>query len=110
MKQRSVIFGIIFSLITCGIYSIIWLWVLNNDLRAYNNKKLNSGINFLLCIITCGLWGFIWQYNIGREIEDAGGPNYGILYVILFFFSFGIISTALMQLEVNRICEQQNVK
>ena len=106
MKQRNIAMAIIFSFLTCGIYFIIWLWCLNNELRTVNNKNLNSGTNFLLSFITCGIYSLVWMYKLGDEVEDAGGKNEGVVYLILSLFGFMLISVALAQHQVNKICQK----
>ncbi len=97
--------GVIFSILTCGIYSIIWLWSLNNELRVTNNKTLNSGTNFLLSIVTCGIFWFVWLCLLGKEIEEAGGKNNGLLYLVLSLFLTPIVGVAFAQYEVNELCQ-----
>ena len=109
MKQRSVLLGIILTILTCGIYSIVWLWMLNNELRVANDRNPNSLVNFLLSIVTCGIFYLVWNYQLGREIEDAGGKDEGVVYLLLCFFGLGIISLALAQSQVNEICERNGI-
>ena len=109
MKQRSVFLGIILTILTCGIYSIVWLWMLNNEVRIANNRNTNSGMNFLLSIVTCGIFYLVWNYKLGQEIEDAGGKDEGLVYLILAFFGLGLVSIALAQSQVNEICERNGI-
>ncbi len=106
MKQRNIAMGIIFSILTCGIYSIVWLWMLNNELRVANNKTLNSGTNLLLSIVTCGIYFIVWMYFLGREIEEAGGKDNGVLFAVLSVFGLAIVSLGIAQHEVNELCRK----
>ena len=109
MKQRSVLLGVILSFLTCGIYATSWIWILNNELRVATGKNKNSAINFILSIVTCGIFYLVWNYKLGQEVEDFGGKDDGVLYLFLAFFSFGIISIALAQSQVNEICERNGI-
>lgn len=109
MKQRNIFMAIVFSFLTCGIYLIVWLWCLNNELRQHNNKTLNSGTNFLLSIVTCGIFSIVWLYKLGDEVEEAGGKNEGVIYLLLSLFGFIIIAVALAQSQVNEICRKNGV-
>ena len=80
MKQRNIFLCIILTILTCGIYGLVWLWCLNNELRVANNRKTNSGTNFLFSILTCGIFFLVWNYKLGEEVEDAGGKNEGVVY------------------------------
>lgn len=43
---------IIFSIITCGIYSLVWIYSFAKDLKNYLGKgDVNPGLDLLLCII-----------------------------------------------------------
>ena len=106
MKQRNIFLSIILTLLTCGIYGLVWLWCLNNELRVANNRKTNSGTNFLFSILTCGIFFLVWNYKLGEEVEDAGGKNEGVVYLILSLFGLSLIALALAQSQVNRICER----
>lgn len=105
MKQRNIILSIILSFLTCGIYAIVWLWCLNNELRIANNKQPNSGKNFLLSLVTCGIYFMIWNYKLGDEVEEAGGKNEGTIYLLLALFGLSFVGLALAQVQVNKICE-----
>ena len=109
MKQRSVFLGVILSFLTCGIYATVWIQILNNELRVANGKNKNSFLNFILSIVTCGIFYLVWNYKLGQEVEDFGGRDEGVLYLFLAFISFGIISIALAQSQVNEICERNGI-
>ena len=106
MKQRNIFLCIILTILTCGIYGLVWLWCLNNELRVANNRKTNSGTNFLFSILTCGIFFLVWNYKLGEEVEDAGGKNEGVVYLILCLFGLSLIALALAQSQVNKICER----
>ena len=106
MKQRNIFLCIILTILTCGIYGLVWLWCLNNELRVANNRKTNSGTNFLFSILTCGIFFLVWNYKLGEEVEDAGGKNEGVVYFILSLFGLSLIALALAQSQVNKICER----
>ena len=106
MKQRNIFLCIILTILTCGIYGLVWLWCLNNELRVANNRKTNSGTNFLFSILTCGIFFLVWNYKLGEEVEDAGGKNEGVVYLILSLFGLSLIALALVQSQVNKICER----
>ena len=74
-----------------------------------NGKNKNSFLNFILSIVTCGIFYLVWNYKLGQEVEDFGGKDEGVLYLFLAFFSFGIISIALAQSQVNQICERNGI-
>lgn len=103
MNQRNVLTCILLSIVTCGLYGIYWVYALNNDVARINNDPEDGGTVLLLSLITCGIYYIIWQYKMGEKIEQAGGRNDGVVYLILSLFSLGIVSSALMQTEINNL-------
>lgn len=110
-KQRNVALGIVFSLITCGIYGLYWLVCLTEDTNAAAGENGTSGVMALVfTIITCGIYGLYWAYRCGEKLDKAktmrGIPasNGGVLYLILYIFG-GVIAYALIQHELNKLAE-----
>lgn len=108
MKQRSIGLALLFSIITCGIYSIYWFIVTTEEVKAISNRYPTSGgMAFLFNLITCGLYGIYWGYKMGEALEDArlshGQPtgSFPILFLILNLFGLQIITLAIIQGELN---------
>ncbi|TCK90557.1 uncharacterized protein DUF4234 [Natranaerovirga hydrolytica] len=111
MEKRSIGVAILLSLVTCGIYSMYWMYALSKDLIEYNGEVGESaGTELLLSIITCGLYFIYWCYKMGQRIYDAevksnvAHPNDdSVMYLILGIFGFGIIAMAIMQSKTNAL-------
>lgn len=111
---RNIGLCIVLSIITCGIYGIVWLVQLVNDLNAAAKEPnaTSGGVVFLLSIITCGIYMFYWMYKAGELVNKAkmlrGRPtdgSNGILYLVLSIFGLGIVSYALIQNELNQLAQ-----
>lgn len=110
IQQRNIAVSIILSIITCGIYGIYWMIVLNDEINTLTNDNtaLSGGMVFLLSLVTCGIYSFVWMYQMGEKLDryyvSKGEPSgsRGILYIILSILGFGIISYALMQDSLNK--------
>lgn len=103
MNQRNVVSCILLTIVTCGLYGIYWVYALNNDVARMNNDPEDGGTVLLLSLITCGIYYIIWQFKMGDKIDQAGGKNDGVVYLILSLFSLSIVSLALMQTEINNL-------
>jgi hypothetical protein len=109
MAKRSVATAIILSIVTCGIYNIIWMISLSNEVSAFNGENQEGGMEFLLMLVTCGIYGIYWYYKMGQKLvrakQRAGqyAQDNSILYLILALFGLGIVSMALMQSQANEI-------
>lgn len=95
--RRSVALAIVLSIITCGIYSIYWFVVLNDEINDLTgDTTAPSGlVAFLLSLITCGIYGLYWAY-LNRTSDS------GVINLIIALFGFQIINLALFQDAVNR--------
>ncbi len=114
IQKRDLVTSIILSIVTCGIYGIIWFIGLTDDAKtASKDETLQSGgTAFLLTLITCGIYGFFWAYKMGKAINQArvnrGMPedDKSTLYIILQLFGLGIVNYALMQNDLNEIADK----
>ncbi|MSS62813.1 DUF4234 domain-containing protein [Velocimicrobium porci] len=113
LKQRNIALCIIFSIITCGIYSLYWFVCLTDDVNTISKEPGPSGgLALILTIITCGIYGLYWAYKCGEKLDNVklrqGYPsgNSGILYLILYLFG-AIISFAVIQNELNKFSNEQ---
>lgn len=110
VKEKNIATCVILSIVTCGIYGIIWFVALQDDVNTLTGDfKTSGGMAFLLTLVTCGIYGIWWMYNQGSRIdsikESRGIPagNNGILYLILSILGLGIVSYCLMQNELNQL-------
>lgn len=111
VQERNIALCIIFSMITCGIYSLYWFVCMTDDTNAVANEEGTSGVLALvLTIVTCGIYGLYWAYKRGELLDKAkmnrGLPasNGGVLYLILYIFG-GVIAYALIQNELNKLAD-----
>ncbi len=71
VQNRSIATCIILSIVTCGIYGIIWFINMVDDVnRVCNDEKSSQsgGTVFLLTLITCGIYGIVWFYQVGKRM------------------------------------------
>ncbi len=108
-KNRNIALCIIFSLITCGIYGIYWMYVLNEEINGLSGETnaTGGGLVIVFTIITCGIYGWYWLYKMG-ERADVIKQNIGqspssssILFLIFGIFGLGIVAYAMMQDTIN---------
>ena len=115
VTEKNIVVTILLSMVTCGIYGIIWYINMVNDLNTISDEKSPSGGSvFLFTLITCGIYGIIWEYKAGQRLY-ATGKKYGkdtqdnsTLYLILAIFGLQIVNYCLIQSELNRYAEGKN--
>lgn len=111
MQQRSVALGIVFTVLTCGIYGIYWYICLTDDANQLCGRADTSGgMVFLFTLITCGFYSIYWAYRMGEKINDAKrqrgmpeDPTLKILYLVLSILGLSVITWALVQNEANQM-------
>ena len=106
VQRKNIAVAIILSIVTCGIYGIIWFININDDVNRVsgNTGATSGGVAFLLTIVTCNIYGLYWMYKMGEKCDQIKGVNgsSGILYLILGIFGLGIVSYCLMQDTINK--------
>lgn len=113
VQRRSIGLCIVLSIVTCGIYSLYWLYCLAEDVNLVTARPgaPSGGLVLLLTIVTCNIYGLYWLYRAGDDLDrrrmEQGQPagHLGILYLLLAIFGFSIISYALLQSELNEYAE-----
>lgn len=98
-SNRGLLKYILFSIITCGIYSYYFLYKLAQDVNIIcdgDGQNTAGLLKFiLLSFITCGIYSWFWYYNIGNRLA-SNGFKYGLnIYengtTILMWQIFGVI-------------------
>lgn len=115
IEKKSIGLVILLSIITCGIYALVWFVKLTNDTNEVSGSKdaTSGGMALLLTLVTCGIYEIYWAYKQGEKL-DIAKQNYGmpskdsaILYLVLTIFGLGIVANALMQSQLNDIADHQ---
>ena len=109
IEKRNIGLCIVLTLVTCGIYGLYWMACLANDVNRLSGQEGTSGgMVVLLSIVTCGIYGMYWFYKSGETLDEMRHRNnipsgsLALVYLLLAIFGFSIVSTALMQGELNK--------
>ena len=109
---RSIPLCIVLSLVTCGIYSLYWIYKMNDEINYLSGETegTSGGLVLIYSILTCGIYTIYWGYRMGERVDlmrNMNGSSH-ILYLILLLtsgFSSGITSLvaySLMQDSINK--------
>ena len=103
---RNLVLAIVFSFLTCGIYSIYWMIKLNDEVNqlAGERQATSGGMVFLFSLITCGIYGIYWAYKMGERCDRIRGiqGNSSILYLVLSILGLDIVYFCLLQDMINK--------
>lgn len=108
----EVALGIVLSVVTCGLYNIYWNYV---QFKAMNQLLGREEFKFvpwlLLSLITCGLFHIYYEYKQGAELYSwlksqglEANPNLPVYGLLLAVFGLSIVSDAIYQRELNKLC------
>ena len=111
IKKREIAVAVILSIVTFGIYGLIWFINIINDLNtaAQTPDDKSAGMIILLTIVTCGIYGYVWLYKAGEKVDKIrqfnGEPSQdsSLLYLLLAIFGFSIVDYCLIQYELNKV-------
>ena len=97
--NRSLAAYILFSIITCGIYSYYFIYTVARDVNTMcreDGEKTGGLLAFiLLSMVTCGLYGLYWEYKLGNRLA-ANAPRYGLNFqengtTVLMWYLVGLL-------------------
>lgn len=90
LRERNPVPLILLSLITCGAYSLYWLYVVTRELRdALDQPSLNPTVDVVLSVVTCGLWTIYAHYRNAGLLHRAltryepGARDQSVIVLIL---------------------------
>ena len=103
--------AVVLSIVTCGIYAIVWLYNVITDMNTALPRPDDKDpvTVILLTIVTCGIYGLIWVYHAGekvdqiRQMNGEAPSNSSVLYLVLGLVGLSIVSICLIQSELNKI-------
>ena len=113
--DRSLLIYILLTVVTCGIYGLIFLYLLIQDVNTACNGDGEETPGFLLYLIlsicTCGIYSFIWYYKLGNRLAN-NCRRYGytvsedgitvLLWMIFGYFLCGIGPFIAMNIIINQ--------
>ena len=110
LRSRSPVMVLILTLITCGLYGLVWMWQVGSELRdELQLTDQNPGLDVLLTILTATIWGWVVVYRYAREVAEAqkraGVPpsDLSLASLILAVLGLWCVSFALLQTELNKV-------
>lgn len=79
--NRSLLMYILLNLVTCGIYSYIFMYGLANDVNEVcdgDGEKTGGLLAYILLnLVTCNIYHYIWWYKFCNRMA-ANAPRYGV--------------------------------
>ena len=108
INKRKIGVCILLSIVTLGIYTIYWEYLLIQNTRAIQ-KNESSCTGELLCLVLVPFYSIYWWFTRGKIVKDRfaehGYSAIGneILYLIFSVIGLAIVSMAIMQNDFNSL-------
>ncbi len=123
--DRSLVAYILFTIITCGIYSYYFIYKMAHDVNiaCEGDGEVTGGLVafIVLSFLTCGIYSWVWYYKLGNRLAN-NAPRYGLyfaengasvlLWCIIGSFACGVgpfIAMYILIKNTNAICMAYNV-
>jgi len=69
---RSIPAVIVLTIITCGLYGLVWYYEVSRELQEVTGQTDTSpGLEVLLIVLTCGLYVVYWWFKYGKMLAEA---------------------------------------
>jgi hypothetical protein len=109
-KQRSVLFVILISIITLGIYHLYWVYKVYDEMKQHTGKGVGGVLGLVIAIVINPVNWFVMPSEVGRMYRDdgRGAPVTGWagLWMILPLVGW-FVWTAKVQGALNRYWESE---
>lgn len=103
MQKRSVVMVIVLTLITFGIYGIVWFVKTKNEM---NSQGANIPTAWLMIVPIVNLY-WMWKYSGGVEHVTRGKTSQVMAFILLLVVNqFFFIGTAIIQDAFNKVADQ----
>ena len=111
---RSPAAVIVFTIITCGIYGLYWIYSFSTEMKGLLKKdEISPGLDVLLCIL-CFPYIIYWAYRYGEFLKQAQiqagisvENDMPILFLVLALCGVFIVDMAIMQSKLNDLYAKQ---
>jgi hypothetical protein len=100
MTKRSVVAVILLSMVTFGIYGLIWVVKTKNEM---NSQGASIPTAWLLLVPLVNYW-WMWKYAGGVEHVTRGKTSQVIAFILMFVLS--VIGYGIIQDAFNKVADQ----
>lgn len=109
MTVRNPGMVVLLSIVTCGIYTLVWYYQTTEELRiATGDDSIKPGLDLVLSFVTCGIWWIYTDYRNAKKVYELA-QRMGLqrsdqsVIVLVVDFVAGFVTPALLQTEYNEI-------
>ena len=119
IKERGMVSYILLSIVTFGIYHIVFWNKISKDVNALcegdGKKTMKYIFCFLLNIVTVGIFGFVWKYKLAKRLQENAArydlrfsEGGAIVVVLAIVFAFFPVAQAVLVKNFNKLAVAYN--
>lgn len=110
IEKRNIGTCVILSIVTCGIYGIIWAIKMLKEAVQIKDPADDGMLEIILGILLCPVGFYLAEKKFGEGCQANGfaHEDRSILYLILGFVGLGIVNFIMMQSDLNKIADTIN--
>ena len=107
LEKREIVKCILLSIVTCGIYGIIWGINIARDAVKVKDQNADALLEILLVLFLPFVGFYLCEKKLTEGCQALGIPHddNSILYLILGIFGLGIVDYCLMQNDLNKLAD-----
>jgi len=90
-KRRGVVFVLLLTLVTLGIYSLYWVYKTQQEIKDYSGEGLGGVLGLVIWILISPVSAFVIPSEIGTNLYARAGRERPVTgWTGLWLFPFGI--------------------
>lgn len=103
IENRSIGKCIVLTLVTCGIYGIVWAVKMLREAVQVKDQNDDGLVEILLGIFFCPVGFYLAEKKLAEGCSAKGyaHEDRSVLYLVLGLFGLGIVDYILMQSDLN---------
>jgi|GEM_PF-2119903 len=111
VRQSSIVLNILLSFVTCGIYSIFWVYSIIGEIKWLNGDDTKS-IKEILCYSLVPYYIYYWIFTRSRKIVKAAAEkgikikDHSTRNLLLAIFYMSPISIGMIQNSLNAVAKE----
>ena len=115
--ERSPTTILLLSLVTCGVYGLIWKYQTTDELRrATGDESIKPTLDLILALVTCGIWGIYTNHRNAQRVFQMS-RQLGLMrsdqstsVLVLSIFGLGIVNLFILQGEYNALGQHARMR
>lgn len=106
LENKNIAIAVVLSIVTCGIYAIIWNWKLGTTAAKIKDPNDSGTLEGILCIFLPFIGFYLAEKKFTEGCQMRGIPHEdkSIMYLIVGLF-LAIVDPCIMQNEINKLAD-----